>query len=208
MSTQICCRDRCEIEVVLLKRKDFGSITGRCKNACKKYYFLVWFILKRIKFARLWKKNLYRQNLRWKGGHFPYTVTINAPVLHSTTGLYFQSLLKTIFSRFCVVRFCDKMLLIRVLPGYGEDACTKSKTDGDKATYVENCTSSMIKYNECFRLRLKSGKASHDHPTTRWWNSIRIYVRRMSNINHAWQFEIHSQRRMHKTPSWRANLHF
>ena len=112
------------------------------------------------------------------------------------------------FSKSCVVRFCDKMLLIRVLPGYGEDACTKSKTDGDKATYVENCTFSMIKYNKCFRLRLKSGRASHDHPTTRWWNSIRIYVRRISDINHAWQFEIHSQRRMHKTPSWRANLHF
>ena len=65
MSTQICCRDRCEIEVVLLKRKDFGSITGRCKNACKKYYLLVWFILKRKKFSRLWKKNLYHQNLRF-----------------------------------------------------------------------------------------------------------------------------------------------
>ena len=64
MSTQICCRDRCEILVILLKRKDFEPITGRCENACKKYYLRVWYILKRKKIPRRWKKNLYRQNLR------------------------------------------------------------------------------------------------------------------------------------------------
>lgn len=197
-------RDRSCITKTERFRIDYGSM----QKCVQKVLFSCMVYTETYKICATLEKNLYRQNLRWKGGHFPYTVTINAPVLHSTTGLYFQSLLKTIFSKSCVVRFCDKMLLIRVLPGYGEDACTKSKTDGDKATYVENCTSSMIKYNKCFRLRLKSGRASHDHPTTRWWNSIRICVRRISDINHAWQFGIHSQRRMHKTPSLRANLHF